>query len=404
MSKPSTRKKFFVYALIACVAVFPVTGGYLLGGGLIGGWVARLQELFQGLGEGRFLLFPSHALIVQYSGEGLAMNSNFWFLVPALLAGWTGNGAYGWQFYMVAVQLGTLLTSFLLFDRFFEGADTVLPRFFGVLFYMTCPYRIYVCYDLANMSQAMVWMLLPLYLWGVVGLVRKKKIWKSGLAAALALAGIGYADGMLFVVVSVAGLFLLLCLRRPQVLAATALGWVLSFPVLGRLARYLFTGAYDVLEIPLGTIMGKGYVPGEFFGIFVYPEGHPGTGAGLLIGLLSGIWLMFVKGQWEKKGECRFFTVLAGVFLLLSLKIFPWEFVQRLGGWALKFVSLMETPAIFFGMAQLCLCIPGAWAMGRISGQEDEGAAAGIPLFTILASFAICIYQCNMLMYTRMPL
>lgn len=42
---------------------------------------------------------------------------------------------------------------------------------------------------------------------------------------------------------------------------------------------------------------------------------------------------------------------------VMSLRYFPWDFVQRMGSWALGLVTLIGTPAVFFGYAQILLCV-----------------------------------------------
>ncbi|MCM1091257.1 MAG: hypothetical protein NC092_06920 [Butyrivibrio sp.] len=308
-----------------------------------------------------------------------------------------------WKCCMGLMQLGTLCTSILMFRRLFEGKASKYPVFWGVLLYMSCPYRIYVCYDLADMAQAVVWAVIPLYIWAVLGIVRNRKMNQKNMlnlgVATLSLAGIGYTNLMQMLVVAGFTLLVALCAREWFLLVSLTAGSALTLPHLLGLYRYLFRGAYEELGLPVNSIMGSGYVLGEFFSSFVYREGHPGVGLGMMLCLLTGLWLMFVKGEkltgdkplsFSRKA-CVWFVALAAVLLLMSLQAFPWEYVQRLGQWALKLVSLLETPGIFFGMAQIALCVPGAWAMERLEQQEDKGLFAGLAVLVFIACLGGCI-------------
>ncbi len=398
------KTELFLYIVVCCVTMVPVISGHIMNGGVIGEWIGRIYELSIELQSGRFLLFPSEEVIAESGFLFYAMNSNLWFLIPALLYGWFESIVCCWQAYMILIQIGTLLTSILMFRRLFEGENEGFSGAFGVILYMTCPYRIYVCYDLASMSLAMVWLLAPLYVWAAVRIVDHHKRLSNIAVAALALAGIGYADIMQMLIIMGITVLVALWFRRPLIFVPLAAGCLIAFPGVLRLARYLFGESFGTLGIPLNSIMGNGYVFGEFFSIFVYREGHPGMGLGVLAALVIGLWLGFVKGQWEKDRKQSFFIALSVLLLIFSLKAFPWDFVQRLGGWALKMISLLYSPAVFFGLAQMSLCVTAACVVGKISRQKEKTLAIGLPLMILAACLAICVYQCNVLMSTRLPL
>jgi hypothetical protein len=89
---------------------------------------------------------------------------------------------------------------------------------------------------------------------------------------------------------------------------------------------------------------------------------------------------------------------------MMAFLYFPWDFVQRLGTCSLKLISIIDTPAVFAGMAYAFLCVPGAYAVK--SFEESEGRKAGLALKVIVmaAALGLCIYQCNMITYNTLPL
>lgn len=289
---------------------------------------------------------------------------------------------------MPLIQVGTLVTSWVMFRRLFQRAGQAV--FFGVLFYCTSPYRLYICYGLEDVYQAAVWMLLPLYIWAAAGIVNNHNIGKNLAIASLVLGAAGYGDVPQMLIIMGITVMAAIWFRKPMLLAVLAAGGLTALPVLLRLGKYLFVEGLDGLEGLPATIMGLGYEPGEFFRIFVYREGHPGMG-GMLFALAVGLWLWFVKGQ---KGWANgFCLVAAGVLLLCSFKYFPWEYAQRPGIWALKLIALFRTPTVFFGHGQIFMCVLAAAAMGEVGRQKEKMLASGISLAVLALCLGICVYQ-----------
>lgn len=388
-----------VLAVTAIAALLPVACNYIMTGGIIYEWIARIEELALEL-----RLFPSTDTFLGMWSRENAMDSNLWFFPAGIIYRMSDKLVLTYRIYMLVLQICTLLFAKLFFERLFADRKTKLPGFFGILLYMTSPYRIYVCYDLADLSGAVVWMVLPLYAWSVLGLLFGSRRRRDIAVASLALAGIGYADIMYFFILIGVTIFAVLYFKKALPVITMITGSILLIPVLYRLFRYLFLDAYFELEIPVRTIMQNGYRFGQFFNSYAFRENHPGMGLGIFICLLSGLWIWFVADGEKVQRRERFFIVLSAILLLLSLRFFPWDYVQRLGVWSLKLISLINTPAIFAGLAWNCLCIPAAASVDRMSEQENKLIAHAIPLMVLLACIGLCVYQCNMLTYSRFPM
>lgn len=388
-SKTDIRMSAYLYRVLCVVAVvvamLPITCNYIMQGGEIGNWINSVEGIATGV--------PVHSI-----------QSNLWILMPGLLRRIFGNIVPVYRIWMLFIQVGTAIFAELLFRRVFEKEENKLPVFFGILLYMTCPYRIYICYDLADVAQAVVWMLMPLYLWATWGLLAGKKGIVELVVAAMALAGIGYAEPTFFVIVLGLTFVAGLVARKIWLFAALLGGAVLFAPDLYKLIQYLFLNGYTELNIPIELIMNNGYRFGEFFTAYTWREGHPGMGMGLFICLLTGIWMNFVGSQGSKNAENRGLLALAIGLSVLSLRYFPWDIVQRLGYWALKFVSLPETPAIFWGLACGVFCILGAGYIGKVSKKENKLLAVAVPIIVLLFCVGGCIYQCNTLTFERVPM
>lgn len=392
--------EYILYFIIGIAVLIPLGRRYVTEGDILAEWIARVREL----GEGHFYLFARSETLMDAGIRVNSMNSNLWFFLPGLLYRVSGSVTLAYRVYMLALQAGTLFSAVLLFRRIFPGEQGKYSVVFGTLLYMTNPYRIYICYDLANLSQTTAWMLLPLYFWAVAGVVEGREQIRNLVFGAVALAGIGYADTMFFVIAAGTTVLVSLFLRKFHVMLSVAGGSILFAPGLYRLIQYVFLDGFAELDMPLRSIMPYGYRLGYYFSSYSFRDGHPGMGLGMLICLLTGIWLRFVMGQKERHGRDRGFFWLAIFFWTLSFYYFPWDFVQRLGMWALKLVSLADTPSVFWGMAFLCLCVPAARFMDGIRKCEIKWAALAVPVIVVLACIGICVYQCNMLTYNRLPM
>lgn len=398
--KKKTAVSYMLYFIIFITASIPVACNYIMSGGLVWQWIMRVEEMAAGLPSLQYLLFPSNEVVIASAGQANAFNSSFWFILPAVIYRLGGSMAGAYQVYMLLLQLGSLTAAVLMFKRLFGNGTAVM---FGVLLYMTFPYRIYVCYDLADMGQAAAWMLLPLYIWGLLGIAEQKKRIKSMVIAAAALAGIGYAGSVFFLVAAGCTVLAAIFEKKISLLIPVAAGAVLGMPGLLPLIKYLFINGREELGMPLQSIMEKGYSASNFFSSFAYREGRPGMGLALFIGILTLIWLYFVKGSMKLPKRAVFAAALSVLFLICSMKGFPWDILQRLGTWALRLIPLFGSPALFFGFACFGACIPAAYAVEEISVHKNKAAAIGLPVIIFTAALGICVYMCNYLTFSRLP-
>lgn len=389
-----------LYFLIVLSASLPVLCNYIMIGGVIAQWTARVEEMAVSLTWGT-ILQPSQEVLTDSNGWQHAFHSNLWLLIPALVRRQTGNITVAYQITMAVVQLGTMGASILFFKRLFKKKATAMM---GVLLYMTCPYRLYICYDRADMWEALVWMLLPLYAWSLLGIIRKKQVPKSSIFAALALAGMGYASWTFLPVVVGCTIVAAILYKDIKVLLPLLAGMVLCLPGGLPLLSYLFQRGSEDILIPIAAITSRGYSPGQLFTSFAYKDGNPGMGLGLMMGLLCFAWLVLVEGRAKPPREIKLACSASLLMAACSLQYFPWDVVQRLGLWAIKYIQMMYTPAIFFGFACFGLCVISAYAMERIGENENQAVAMGVPLITITAAVGVAVYLQNMLTYSRLPM
>lgn len=390
-----------IYLIIFAVASLPLACGYVMEGGDITIWIARIEELTEHLRMGQLLLFPSAELTVEQGGQLYALNSNVWLLFPATIRLLGGNVTLAYRLYLLLLNAIALFAAKKMFEELCEDKIAVM---FGVLLYMTSPYRVYMCYDKANLGMIAAWSLIPLVIWGLFQFVHSKATWKSMLVTAVAFAAIGYADGILLLILTGILMLGMIWYRKIKVLLPLFCGGILFLPGAVYLLRYLLKGGMEVWGFPLHSIASEGYEVGQIFSSWVYFPGHPGLGLGLLIGLFVLVWLGFVENNPAVMKKYGFFVITMCLLTFMSMKIFPWDMVQRLGMPFLRLVSLLETPGVCFGFAILAACVLSAYGVQCVTKQSKLFVQIGIPLIIAFAAMGVSVYLCNTLTYHRVPM
>ena len=246
--------------------------------------------------------------------------TNTWLMGPKAISRIAGAGTMVTKVFLALIQLGTLLTSGMLFRKIFESKE---GAFFATLFYMTLPYRHYLLYDAGMWARAMALMLLPLFVRLLISVytVEKRQIWKWTLAAGAVFAAVAYSDWVIGVLLADVVLVSALWYRKARGLAPLVPGLVLYLPDAGKLLQYFFVGGLEEYQLPLGSIMGNGYRFGRFLTSFMYKEGLPGIGLGRF-GTVGGTCLCGRKFPLGEKmhfscsgGRCYDDTVPGGISL-----------------------------------------------------------------------------------------
>lgn len=392
-----------LYILIFVFTSAPVFCGYVMEGGDNVMWFARIRELRESLTGGSVQWFPSPELITTFLGQSAAFDNGIW-LIPAAVLQMLGVGEQmSYCIFTAVIGIAAMGSAHFMMSAFFENRITAA---FGVLFYMSCPYRIYICFDKADLGQSLVWALTPLLVGGLVRLrPGRSRMMVWGCISALAYAGIWYADARWGVIIGVcAGVYLLLWERWPASLLLLAAGVVLAMPAVIYLARYLIKGGMQVWNLPMGSIMGNGYTIGAFMTNWTYRPDTPGMGMALGGAFLLLIWMYWIGDGKKMPRAIKGLLTATGLATLASLKYFPWDYVQRVGMPFLRFVGLLETPGVFWMLANMLFTVPAAWIIGEARKKQDVLWRWAVPAIFLVAALATALYLCNSLTYMRLPL
>ncbi len=400
ITKTATVRKI-IYAVILVLASLPLACGYVMEGGDILLWLARIEEVKEQILVGNIQFFPTRELTLEQNGQFWALNSNLWLIIPSALRclGLSVTAVY--RIYMLVLNLIALITAVMMFQELFDNEWVTL---LGSLLYMTCPYRIYIFYDKANLGMAAAWTLIPLVLWGILKICRKSGTWKSTLVTAAAFAAVGYSDGILLLILTGVVVLAIIWYRKPAGLLPVMAGSILYLPGALYWIKYLLTEQMASWCLPLSSIAHRGYAFGHFFSSWAYREDCPGLGLALIAALLLLLWLALIDKDIRVTKKYGLFITILCLLAVMSMNSFIWDYAQRIGAPILKLVSLIETPGVCFGFVSLAASVLGAYGIECAAKQQKLFIKVGIPLIVAFSALGVCVYLCNTLTYYRVPM
>ncbi len=254
-----------------------------------------------------------------------------------------------------------------------QRGKTVVPAA-GSLLYLLLPVHVSAIREQRDWILIGIWMLLPVLIAALIQLTHtEKKGWKIGfgLVAVLVIGVIGRLDGVagltILFLVCVAGI----CRKHWEYPVIGVLGIGAAYPTYVTWKHWIFDGSFEQSGFEYTSIMDNGYSIGGLFSTYFHRNGDPGMGILLLGCLLFLLYCNFVKGRKIWTGTDFVWLGTAGLLTLMSLRYFPWDYVQRIGQWALGLVSLIRTPAVFYTYAQVILCVLSVEKIGNLVMAED---------------------------------
>lgn len=137
---------------------------------------------------------------------------------------------------------------------------------------------------------------------------------------------------------------------------------------------------------------------------WTYLPDMPGLGMALAGAFLLMLWLYWSGYGPKMHKTIKGLLTVTGLLTLVSLKYFPWDYVQRLGMPFLRFVGLLETPGVFWMLANILFTIPATWTIGELRKKQDVLWRWVIPVIFLIIAMATALYLCNSLTYMRLPL
>lgn len=271
----------------------------------------------------------------------------------------------------------TLGAAWWMFDSIFKGRGKGKEwiSLAGALMYMLLPWHVNIVRNPEGWTPILIWMLVPFVV--TMLLYRKGATTRTGrliygLLAAAGVGIIGRMDGVACLILLLLLVIAGICERNWRYPLIGIAGMILAYPTFVVWKHWLFDGAFAESGLAYESIMERGYSVGGLFSTFFYRDGNPGMGILLLCSLLFLLYQGFVKGTKICGRKDAVWLGTAALLTAMSLRYFPWDFVQRLGTWALGLVTLMQTPAVFYGYAQMVLCIWSVEKCGAILQAAEK--------------------------------
>lgn len=381
------------------IVIMPISVHYIMKGGIISDWVVNVQDVAKGLSIGSFVLYRETEFIT----------SNLYYMPMAIIYMIGNDIASAYQVHMFFVQMGTFFGAWLFFKKIVVGKNSKMITLMGTSLYMLSPFRLYVCYDIADITQAVVWMLVPCWGYTIIKLYERNN--QKGIYGqlpyivlnALLFAATGYINSAFVLPLFVISLVVASAWRNVWILLADGLGVVIAMPVLIRMFMYITRGDIRI-EYSTFSLIEEGYYLGDIFNSFSYRTAHPGLGLGMILCLAIYIWLIYVERQKETVKKDLPLIAAAVIFLILSMKILPWDMLKSMDNFIGRISLYFYTPEIFMGMfyASLCTLV----VRGKYE-SEDKTINDNI-CFWLGAVIAICFmvgsYLCGNILYDRAPL
>ncbi len=374
---------------ITVLACLPLFSDQLYFGHDLNYHLQRIAAMAEELSYGQFPVRIATTTLNGYGYINPLCYCELFLLLPALLYNAWLPLRTCYQAYVFAVTLAAALFSYLCFARI---TGSRRGGVLGAALYTLSSYRLVCVFFRGAVGEYTAISFLPLVLLGVWQIYRCEKP-RFAQWAPLAFGMAALVQCHLISTELTAALLAVFCLLRlRQTLApARLLAWgkaaALAF---GLSAWFLLPFLSTVLSVDLqvnNPLVGKPQREGLYLAQLLNPfgTGSGGTSAGtstdmsltlglpLLLGLALAVYCLARRR--EAPRALRTVTGLGLLALLLTMQLFPWDFVESwLGAAAAKVAGTFQYPWRFLALAVPLLCAATLLAL-RLLGQERPRAA-----------------------------
>lgn len=296
---------------------------------------------------------------------------------------------------MYVIMLATLVVTAVAL--YFAYKDKLVAGI-GAALYVLMPYRVYICFNVASIRQALFWLLLPVLLMCLVRLYKSDKyrfIWI--LPAILIVSGTAYLDATHAVILAGVILLMALFLQKYLYIPIALLGLAGSVAANINYWRFILLGHENAYSVPAVNIADKGYYFGYYFMNWTYSGGRPGIGFGIMFSLIIVLW-SFLSDKEKKADRCVVASFILGV---MAFHWGVWDMLERVHPIVLRLLSSMGTPGVMLGFACAIMCIPASKAMAElfkgniIPASENNRMIVSklIPIFILIMNLVAAVYQ-----------
>lgn len=417
---------------IVVMASIPLMTNYIVNSGDIGYHLLRIEGLKDGILSGQF---PVRIAPDWQQGNGYA-DAVFYgqtLLLPAALLrmiGFTVNTSY--RIYMLLINAATAWLSYYCFQKIFK------ERYVGLLCSMLhtlSVYRLYKTYMCGALGETLGSLFLPLIVYGFYRVftedIHSKEYKWSFLPLLIGFAGIIQSHMLTCEIVG--GFTILLCIILWKRVFRKETFWALAKAAVGSVLvaawfvvpflDYMLTGDFVIHHVSGRTIQERGLYLAHLFSfptfagpdVFPAENGMVGT-APMGIGFaLLAVWLAWGylrnTGRIRKSGNehltaeeialGRILGIFAGMAMLMSLSLFPWDRIQFLNRITATLVSSLQFPNRFLTLGSVA-CVGLAGVIGIWIWRRDRtGCKALWAGALIVLTFMTSVYMETDFLYKK---
>lgn len=425
-----TIRNIMVIAGLIIFSTYPLFTDYLTEGHDLLFHLLRIEGIKDGLLSGQF---PVKIQPTQLNGYGYAASvfyGDLFLYIPAFLRiiGFSIQDAY--RFFVFIVNTASILISFYSFNGIFRNKNAAL---FAAILYNLSPYRLINIYGRAAVGEYTAMIFLPLLALGLYKIfndnTEAKEYSHNWIIPVIAYTGIIESH---ILSCEMTGIFtILICLffikkafvkKRFMVLLKTVVFTILfNLGFIVPLADYMIRGACIISEGAMTTsnIQQNGIYPARLFTIFLNGDSMPysrkanyelgmqgemgiSVGIALIMCFLLFLYFMLIKNRkknsFYKLGEFAWW--ISAITIIMSLDIFPWDFMNDLFGDA---AGMIQFPWRLFGIGSAAMSIVGACALIFITGNYRENITICFVSITIFTAILTSGWMLGDLLDSEIP-
>jgi len=297
---------------------------------------------------------------------------------------------------------------------YFAFKDRV-SAIFGAVLYTFMPYRIYVCFCLADKGQAIFWMMLPTVITFLIKMYegdRKRTSLLWMIPAVVSMAALSRADATLTIVGCCVLILVGLMMKRFLYVPIALCSVMGSIAVNINYWRFILLGHQNNYSVETVLIAEKGYYFGKYFMGWMKFDGLPGLGFGLFFSIaLILIYLLDINKKndlvdtkieaealkTETTDDVRktvgILTMVAVVLAAMAFHWGIWDIAQRVHPIMIRFISSLGSPNVLFGFACTVLCIPSVLVIKIFWNEKKAVISKFIPLFIAGVNVLAAVFQ-----------
>ena len=254
-----------------------------------------------------------------------------------------------WTAALFVSQILTLFSVYFMDSSFFDkDEDGEKKALIATLLIMFAPSRFYMTFVKYDVSEIVLWILIPIVIGALIKGSRKKSV--------------------LFIFISV-------------------LSMMAAVPVFA--FKYVYTVKF---------FSENGYAFGQLFSTLFFKDVKPGIGIPIILAACTEAGCI-MAGYEKKDKKALVLFITAIVLTAMSLICFPWDVICRMSDLFRKVILHFGSPAFFIGPASMCFAILGAKGIVALKKSKNDFISEWLGKIICVLAVLVWIFLCNETIY-----